>query len=87
MFATNMQISYNMKYPIEFYNNEDVLLNTVSYLTDREDNITIRKTTESIDTYDVTARQLNIVLLIIFIIPAVIIVAGIVVWQVRRRKK
>ena len=87
MFATNMQISYNMKYPIEFYNNEDVLLNTVSYLTDREDNITIRKTTESIDTYDVTARQLNIVLLIIFIIPTVIIVAGIVVWQVRRRKK
>ena len=59
----------------------------MSYLTDREDNITIRKTTESVDTYDVTARQLNIVLLIIFIIPAVIIVAGIVVWQVRRRKK
>lgn len=88
-FATNIQIPMGTyyRYAIEFVNNEDVILNSVSYLTEREDNITIRKSSETVTTYDVTENQLRIVLGIIIGIPVFIIILGIVVWQIRRRKK
>lgn len=88
-FATNAQIPMGTyyRYAIEFCNNEDVILNAVSYLTEREDNITIRKTSETVTTYDVTENQLRIVLTIIIGIPLIIVALGIVVWQIRRRKK
>ena len=76
VFATNIQIdSQYYIYAITNYNNEDVLLNSVSYLTQREDNITIRKDSETVTTYNVTEMQTRIVLGLI------------VVWQLRRRKK
>ena len=74
-------------YAIMLYNNEDVLLNSISYLTENESNITIRKTGETVTTYNVTAQQTRIVLAIIFAIPIFIIILGIIIWQVRRRKK
>lgn len=89
MFITNIPISLNYQYQLyayELYNNEDLALNSVSYLTGREDTIMIRKDTET-TTYTVTEQQENIVLAIIFGVPVLIIIAGIIVWQVRRRKK
>ena len=88
-FATNAQIQMGTyyRYAIEFVNNKDVILNAVSYLTEREDNITIRKSGETVTTYDVTENQLRIVLGIIIGIPVFIVILGIVIWQVRRRKK
>ena len=53
----------------------------------REDNITIRKDSETVTTYNVTEMQTRIVLGLIFSIPILIVVIGIVVWQLRRRKK
>lgn len=88
VFITNMQISINNQYYLyayEFYNNEDLALNSISYLTDREDTILIRKDTET-STYTVTENQQRIILAIIFAVPALIIIAGIIIWQVRRRK-
>ena len=84
-----MQISLNSQYYLyayELYNNEDLALNSIAYLTGRDDTIMIRKDTET-TTYTVTEQQQVIVLTIIFSVPAVIIIAGIIVWQVRRRKK
>ena len=89
VFATNTQIqinAYYYTYAMEFYNNKDVLLNSISYLTEREETITIRKNLEAIN-YDVTESQNRIVLSIIFGVPVLIIVLGIVVWVMRRRKK
>ena len=89
-FATNMQIRIDTQYymyAIDAYNNEDILLNSVSYLTEREDNITIRKNDETVSTYDVSEMQLRIVLGIIFAIPVLIVFIGILVWWHRRRKK
>ena len=89
MFITQMQIALNSQYYLyayELYNNEDLALNSVSYLTNRENTIMIRKNTET-TTYTVTEQQETIILTIIFIIPVVIIIVGIVVWCVRRRKK
>ena len=89
MFITNVAIEVyedSYLYALDFYHNEDIALNSIAYLTGREDMVTIRKNAE-ITSYTITAKEQNIILTIIFVVPAVIIITGIVVWQVRRRKK
>ena len=89
VFATNMQIPISQShasYALDFSNNKDVILNSVSYLTEREDNITIRKNIEVVN-YEVTEAQNKMILTIIFTVPVFIIVVGIVIWILRRRKK
>ena len=68
------------------YDNKDLALNSVALLTDREDDITIRKKTDTV-TYTATETQDTIIRIIIFVVPCIIILAGIVVWQIRRRRK
>ena len=88
LFVSDMQVNLNeYDYFIsELYNNEDAVLNSIAYLNEREDIITIRKSYDSI-TYTATQLQHYIIMAIIFIIPLLIIIIGIIVWQVRRRKK
>ena len=89
IFATNQTVSLNNNYSMyanKLYNNDDVVINSVSYLTKRSDTITIRKDYDSV-TYNVTQVQHNIITAIIFLVPVAIIIIGIVVWQIRRRKK
>ena len=89
VFATNQQINMNNTYSMyanKLCNNDDVVINSVSYLTQREDTITIRKDTESVS-YTATQTQHNIIVAIIFLVPVFIIIIGIIVWQIRRRKK
>lgn len=87
--ATNLQIPINSQYymyAVDLYNNKDIILNSISHLTERTDTITIRKDDDS-ETYTVTAQQNLIIKIIIFSIPIIIIAIGIVVWIVRRRKR
>ena len=86
-FASTSQIiiGYQTVYAVNLYNNEDVILNSVSHLTERTDTITIRKTDES-ETYTVTDQEDVVIKTIIFVVPVLIIGAGIVVWIFRRRK-
>lgn len=88
IFAMDMAVPINgyAMYPVVLYNNSDIILNSISYLNEREDTITIRKNTDDVS-YTVTEEQNNIILAIIFTIPVLIIIAGIIVWQVRRRKR
>lgn len=88
LFASDMQLNLSgyTYYIAELYNNSDVVLNSIAYLNEREDTITIRKSYDSV-TYTATELQHNVIMAIIFITPLVIIILGIVVWQVRRRKK
>lgn len=89
VFATNQQINMNNTYAMyanRLCNNDDVAINSVSYLTQRTDTITIRKDADSVS-YTVTQTQHNIIMAIIFLVPAAIIIIGIIVWQIRRRKK
>ena len=81
-----IQISNQAAYAIDFYNNQDLILNSISYLTERTDTITIRKTYTSVP-YTATASQDIVVRLLIFIVPIVIIAIGIVVWVIRKRRK
>ena len=87
-FVSDYQLSQNSQYPIIqlAYNNKDVVLNSIAKLSDREEDITARKSTGTV-TYTATEQQDIIVKAIIFVVPISIIIAGIIVWQVRRRKK
>ena len=66
--------------------NKDLVLNSLAYLSDREEDITARKNTGTV-TYTATEQQDTIVRIIIFTVPIVIILVGLIVWQKRRRKK
>lgn len=70
---------------INFYKNREFLINSISYLTGRKDNIVLRKDT-GILTYAPTAKEDAVVRNIIAILPISIILLGIVVWLIRRRK-
>lgn len=72
--------------PIYFYNNKDYILNTIAELTDREDSISIRKDTGLV-TYTATELQDRIIKISIVAFPLLIIIIGIIVWCIRRRKK
>ena len=89
VFATNQQINMNNTYAMyanRLCNNDDVAINSVAYLTQRTDTITIRKDSDSVS-YTVTEAEHNIIMAIIFLVPVAIIIVGIIVWQIRRRKK
>jgi len=72
--------------PIGYYNNKDMLLNSISYLNGKEDMITIRKKYDSVS-YTITEMQNWIIIAIIVLVPLFIIVGGIIVSRVRRRKR
>ena len=88
VFATDMpiQLGNSGQYAILLYNNRDLVMNSVSYLTQRTDTITIRKDTGTV-TITTTADQKRNIVIIIIALPIIIIIAGIIVWQKRRRKK
>ena len=86
-FVTDFQLSQNSQYAaVQLAYNKDLVLNSIAYLTDREEDITARKNTGTV-TYTATQEQDTIIRVIIFAVPCVIILLGIIVWQVRRRKK
>lgn len=86
-FITDYQLSQNSQYgAIQLAYNKDLVLNSIAYLVDREEDITTRKSTGTV-TYTATEEQDSIIKAIIFTVPALIVLVGIIVWQVRRRKK
>ncbi len=86
-FISDFQLSQNSQYAaVQLAYNKDLVLNSIAYLTDREEDITARKNTGTV-TYTATQEQDTIIRVIIFAVPCVIILLGIIVWQVRRRKK
>ena len=89
IFITNLRIAISQEYysyALDFYYNVDLAMNSIAYLTERDNMITIRKDAE-ISSYNVTEQQNTIILSIIFAIPVLIFIIGIVVWIIRRRKR
>ena len=87
-FITDYKIEQlSPTYPISYLaNNKDFMLNSIANLTKKENTLKIRKDM-STSTYTPTEEQHRIVITIIFAIPILIIIAGIVVWNLRRRKR
>ena len=86
-FISDYSLSQNSQYAaIQLGYNKNIILNSIAYLVDRPEDITARKSTGTV-TYTATEQQDMIIKIIIFTVPVIIIISGIVVWQVRRRKK
>lgn len=86
-FISDYQLSQNSQYgAIQLAYNKDLVIDSISALSNKEEEIKARKATNTV-TYTATEKQDLIVKIVIFVIPVLIIIAGIVVWQKRRRKK
>lgn len=67
------------------YSNGDFILNTFSYLTDKGDALNIRAKTISAESLNMTEQQISIISIIVqYLIPLLIIAAGLIVWLKRR---
>lgn len=86
-FVTNVEsmISQGVS-KVNLYNNADFFISCVANLTNRDDTISVRKEMSS-STYAPTETENKVVLAIIFIVPILIIIIGIIVWNYRRHKR
>lgn len=86
-FISDLQLSSQV-YPMIFiYDNKDLVLNSIAYLTDQDEDITIRKDYTNVSSFTATEGQKNLIMRVVFGVPIAIIIFGIIVWQIRRRKK
>ncbi len=77
----------NRSYPLSYVgSNRDFVINSMAYLGERDNILTIRKD-YSTSTYTPTMMQNLIVILIIVGVPVLIIITGIIVWTYRKRRK
>ena len=71
---------------LSFGSNKDFALNSFAFLSDRENSLTIRKDMAT-STYTPTATQNRLVILVIFVVPVVILITGLVIWKYRKMRK
>ena len=92
VFATDTLLSYTNTnipiYTIDMLNNADIVLNSIGELTNKDENITIRRDyADSQTTFTPTDGEISIIVKIIFVVPVAIIALGIIVWIIRKNKK
>lgn len=77
------------QYPLSYLgSNKDFAINSIAYLANKENGLTIRKDMSGTSyVFTATSTQNRIVLAIIFIVPVVILVIGIVIWRIRKKRK
>lgn len=87
-FISDQKISaLSTSYPLSYLGcNTDFAINSMSYLGDKGNSLTIRKDM-STSTYTPTSFENRVVVTIIFIVPILIICMGIIVWNYRRKRK
>lgn len=66
--------------------NKDFAMNGIANLASKENGLKIRKDMSG-STYTPTEKQNKIVLAVIFVVPIVIILVGIVIWKYRKKRK
>lgn len=82
-----VQIGENQVSVYALLNNKDVALNSIAYLTNQDEEITIRKSySDSQTTFTPSEKEKTIITAIIFTVPTAIIIIGIVVWYIRKRR-
>jgi ABC-type uncharacterized transport system involved in gliding motility auxiliary subunit len=69
---------------LNFQGNRDLILNMVDWLTANENMMSIRPKPPESQHLNLTAQQMNMVLLRLIAVPIVIIAAGVIVWWGRR---
>lgn len=84
-FAADIDIGDGRTPLSALYQNMEIVTGAVNYLNSRDDIITISKNYDDTSYLNTTEKQHSIILAIIFGIPTLIIIIGIIVWQIRRR--
>ena len=79
----------SQQYPISYIaSNKDFGINTISTLAEKENGLTLRKNMAGTSyVFTATEKQNMIVLIIIFAVPVVILLIGIIVWLHRKKRK
>lgn len=87
-FISDYQISaLSQNYPLSYLgSNKDFVINSMSYLGEKENILTIRKDMSN-STYTPTQIENTVVIAIIFVVPLVIILIGIMVGVYRKKRK
>jgi len=77
------------QYPLSYLGgNKDFAINAIASLADKKESLTIRKNLNGISyAFTATQAQNRIVLAIIFVVPVIILILGIVIWKYRRKRK
>lgn len=86
-FVSDLQITSQVRPMLLLGNNKDLMLNSVAYLTENTQDITIRRAYTQISDFTPTTAQKVTIVRIIFIVPIAIILFGFIVWRERMRKK
>lgn len=87
IFVSNIQSSLNANIgQVNMEENVNFFLNSVANLTNRKDTVTVRKDTNA-STFLPTESETNIILVIIFLVPAAIMILGIGIWNHRKHKR
>lgn len=87
-FVSDYQVIQNSQLAAaQLRSNKNLVMDAISYLVEREEDIEARKDTGIVTTYTATEQQDIIVKVVIFAVPIVIILVGLIVWQRRRRKR
>ena len=78
----------NNSYMIYLFNNADLGLNSIAYLTNNDQDITIRKSySDSKTDFTPTDAQKIVIMVIIFAVPVLIILTGLIIWHRRKRRQ
>ena len=86
-FVSSFGISdYSSDTWVDIQNNKDMVLNSIAYLNEQESSVTIRKSYKTQTTFEPTEQEANNIRTIIFMVPVVVIIAGIIVWIYRKRR-
>ena len=86
-FISDIPLSTGGGDPVIIYRqNRDVAIDSIAYLSNKSEGVISRKRTGTV-TYSATETENNVILVIIFAVPIIIIISGIIVWIVRRRRK
>ena len=86
-FISDIQITSQTNPMLILANNKDLMLNSIAYLTNNDEDITIRKDYTKSSDFTPTDGQKEAIVKIIFAVPIAIMLFGFVIWQIRRRKK
>ena len=86
-FISDIQITSQTNPMLILANNKDLMLNSIAYLTNNDEDITIRKDYTKSSNFTPTDGQKLTIIRIIYLVPIAIILLGFIVWNIRRGRK
>ena len=86
-FVSDIQITSQTNPMLILSNNKDLMLNSIAYLTNNDEDITIRKDYTKSSNFTPTDGQKLTIIRIIYLVPIAIILLGFIVWNIRRGRK